>query len=222
MNEAANLHYDKSYFEWQQTIGRFGGTANLVKFKDLISPEDFVIDFGAGGGFLLESIECRNKVGIEINDTGRASAEARGLTMHPSLDDVASDSVDVVISNNALEHTDSPLTILKDVHRVLKPGGKAIFVVPCESISYRYKSEDVNYHLYTWSPMCIGNLFHRAGFEVLESRAFVHKWPPQWLRLQRLAGWKLFHLASTLWGHLARDWFQVRCVARKPATTPSA
>jgi SAM-dependent methyltransferase len=215
MNTEQNLHYSADYFQWQSQIGTFGGTANKIKFEKFIKPTDFVIDFGAGGGFLIEQIQCQKKLGVEINPSARANAEKRGVPMTSELSQIESGTVDVAISNHALEHTDSPLDILKQVHRVLKPGGKAVFVVPCEAISYAYAPKDINFHLYTWSPMCIGNLFTRAGFEVVESAAFMHQWPPFFYRIQKLVGWNLFHLICRVYSHIDRKLFQVRCVAVK-------
>jgi hypothetical protein len=43
-------HYTENYFEWQGTIGEFGGWANLDKFKDFIKQDFTVVDFGSGGG----------------------------------------------------------------------------------------------------------------------------------------------------------------------------
>ena len=215
MGQETNLHYSESYFNWQSQIGLFGGKANKSKFQPYIKPTDFVIDFGAGGGFLIEQIDCSKKFGVEINPSARSSAEKRGVPMKSGLDQLETSSVDVAISNHALEHVDSPLEILKEIHRVLKPGGKAVFVVPCEAISYAYQPNDINYHLFTWSPMNLGNLFHRAGFEVIESKPYMHKWPPHFQKIQKIVGWTLFHRICRIWSRIDRVSFQVRCVAQK-------
>ncbi|WP_273566223.1 methyltransferase domain-containing protein [Maribacter halichondriae] len=122
---------------------------------------------------------------------------------------------DLVISNNALEHTTHPLEELKELYRVLKPGGKIVFVVPCESISYSYKPNDINYHLYSWGPMCAGNLFNEAGFNVIESKAFKHKWPPKHRTIAKLFGRGIFNVACKIYARLETTWFQVRVVAEK-------
>ena len=80
MNET-NLHYDHKYFAWQKTIGVFGGIANRFKFESEILPSNYIVDFGAGGGFLLEGLNASKKIGIEINDLARTEAESRGLLM---------------------------------------------------------------------------------------------------------------------------------------------
>ena len=98
----------------------------------------------------------------------------------------------------------------------MKPGGKVVFIVPCESISYSYQPGDMNHHLYSWSPMCLGNLFTEAGFSVLECKPYIHKWPPGYRWIARIAGRPLFDLACRIYGRLKRSWFQVRVIAIRP------
>ena len=216
MESVKNEHYSDDYFKWQSQIGVFGGIANRKKFEEYIKPSDFVVDFGVGGGYLIEGINCAKKIGIEIKPSARAAAEARGLTMYENFNQIEDSTVDVVISNHALEHTDAPLEILRQIHRVLKKNGKVIFVVPCEAVSLQYVETDTNFHLYTWSPMNLGNLFRRAGFDVVESKPYMHKWPPSNFRtIQKYIGWTGFHFICRIYSHLSRRSFQVRCIAVK-------
>ena len=173
------------------------------------------MDFGCGGGFLLKNIDCGKKIGVEINPSARANAIKNGLQVFGSVEDVPDESVDTIVSNNALEHTLRPLDELKELYRVLKKGGKIIFVVPCESISYLYKAKDVNHHLYSWSPMCIGNLFTEAGFDLIESKPYIHKWPPNYQKIAKIGGRKIFEAACRIYGRIERTWYQVRVIAEK-------
>jgi len=215
MPEAASDHYDESYFAWQSSLGEFGGWANQTKFRDYISGTSEVLDFGCGGGFLLSGLQCAKRVGVEVNPAAAATARARGVEVFQSAAEVPDDYVDVIISNNALEHTLHPLAELRSLYRVLRRGGRIIFVVPCESVSYRYKPNDINHHLYSWSPMCIGNLFTEAGFSVIESKPYIHKWPPKYRLIARLGDRRLFELACRLYGRVERSWFQVRAIGEK-------
>jgi SAM-dependent methyltransferase len=215
MPESISTHYDDKYFDWQASIGEFGGWANQTKFSGYIPAGATVLDFGCGGGFLLKRITCAKRVGVEVNAAAAGTARANGIEVYHSPAEVPDDSVDVIISNNALEHTLRPLDELKALHPKLKAGGKIIFVVPCESVSYGYKPGDINHHLYSWSPMCLGNLFTEAGFSVIESRPYIHKWPPKYRLIARLGGRGLFELACRLFGRIERSWYQVRVVAKK-------
>lgn len=215
MPDRISAHYDNDYFNWQSPIGEFGGWANQTKFLEHVSPDQVVLDFGCGGGFLLKGLNCKRRLGVEVNPAAAESARDNGLEVFNRVVEVPDGLVDLIISNNALEHTLQPLEELKGLHEKLKPGGKAVFVVPCESIFYEYKPDDVNHHLYCWSPMCIGNLFTEAGFSVIESKAYIHKWPPKYRWVAKLAGRRIFELACRIYGRIERSWFQVRVVAEK-------
>jgi len=207
-------HYDETYFDWQKSMGEFGGWANKIIYEKHISADHVVLDFGCGGGFVLKNLECKKRIGIELNPSAAETARQNGLEVYSHVDDVADDSVDIIISNNALEHTHHPFDELKKLYKKLKAGGKIIFVVPCENISYRYKPQDINQHLYSWSPMCIGNLFTLAGFNVIESSPYIHKWPPNYLKVAKF-GRRVFDFLSRIYGQYERTWFQVYIHAEK-------
>ena len=54
-------YYDKKYFDWQKSVGEFGGKANLFKFEEYISETSDILDFGAGGVSTLEYKYTRQK-----------------------------------------------------------------------------------------------------------------------------------------------------------------
>ena len=62
-------HYDEEYFAWCSGIGRFGGWADVMKVRRFITAESDDLDLGCGCGFLLSALECRRKVGVEVNAT---------------------------------------------------------------------------------------------------------------------------------------------------------
>jgi SAM-dependent methyltransferase len=207
-------HYGATYFAWQRTIGEFGGWANQTKFLGV--PETAVVlDFGCGGGYLLKLMPCARRLGVEINAIAREEAIRNGVEAYAAVEDVPSGIVDFIVTNNALEHTTNPLAELKALHSKLKPGGKIIAVVPCETPLMRWKPNDHNWHLFGWSPMSFGNLLSEAGFAVIESRPYIHKWPPGASLIARAFGRFGFELAARIYGHLTWSWFQVRAVAAK-------
>lgn len=74
-------HYNSDYFDWQKTKGGggFGGWAEPHKFFQYISMDAVVIDFGCGGGFLLDRLKCREKIGIEPNPAAAISVKNLGI-----------------------------------------------------------------------------------------------------------------------------------------------
>lgn len=216
-NDKVSSHYNTDYFDWQSSLGEFGGWADQTKFIDYISADDVVLDFGCGGGYLLKGIDCKHRIGVEVNPSAAQTAKKNGVEIYNRSLDVRPSSVDVIISNHTLEHTLRPLDELKSLYKILKPRGKIIVVVPCESISYRYKPHNKNHHLYSWSPMCLGNMLTEAGYSLIESKAYIHKWPPKYRLIARIGGRSLFELACRIYGRLERSWFQVRAIGEKRA-----
>jgi len=121
METKASKHYDKKYFSWQSSIGEFGGWADLTKFKGWIQPNFKIIDFGCGGGYLLKNIICREKIGVEINETASRQAEQLGIKVYETTNEIEDNWADLIISTNVLEHCCSPLGELKDLYLKLKP-----------------------------------------------------------------------------------------------------
>jgi SAM-dependent methyltransferase len=202
----ASIHYDAKYFEWQKELGRLGGWANVDKYRKTVTLTDRVLDFGCGGGFLLAQLQCAARYGIEPNATARETAAANGATVFPNsaaaLAALGPESIDVLISDNALEHALEPWRELVALRPLVKCGGRIHFVVPCENISWSYKADDINQHLYSWSPQSLGNLLKAAGYEVEAVRPYIHKWPPR--------------VAARVWGRIDRRWFQVEVIGRRP------
>jgi SAM-dependent methyltransferase len=213
-------HYDGDYFSWQRAMGEFSATASRHFFAPFIRKSDAVIDFGCGGGFLLAALDCRDRIGVEVNPAARAVAK-ECLPVVGDLGEIADEWADVVISNHALEHVSDPFEKLKLMVAKQKPGGLAIFVVPCERYDTPYVEGNIDQHLFTWSPVNLGNLFHHAGLTVLSCERIAHRWPPRAAQVQRLLGWPIFHGLCRIYAHVNARMTQIRVVARKP-TLPQA
>lgn len=121
-------YYDESYFNFQKEQGEFAAKAMFHFFQPYIKERDAVLDFGCGGGFLLNELKAKLKVGIEINETARKyAAKEFKLKTVSSISDIEDNWADVIISSHALEHTTSPLNILIDLKPKLKKGGLIVF-----------------------------------------------------------------------------------------------
>ena len=212
-------HYDEAYFEWQEKIGAFGGKVNISKFSDLLAYKPkHILDVGCGGGFLAEKIETEYIVkvdGFEVNPRAIVSCKEKNIKVSSSFDEIPDHFYDLIISNHCLEHVPSPLDFIKQLKTKLAVGGLLRFYVPLDSRNVKYDSNNIDQHLYSWSPMNLGNLFGAAGFSVIEAKAFNHRWPPFYLFIYKLLGDKGFNIASSLYGHLYTKYNQAFVTCQK-------
>jgi SAM-dependent methyltransferase len=184
------------YFEWQSEIGRLGAELNRWKVEDYITPHDTVLDFGCGGGYLLGSIPAARKLGVEVSARAREVAHRNGVEVYSCLGDVGSARVDVVISHAALDHVLDPFTELKEMARVLKPGGRLVIWTPIDDWrDRRSRANDPNYRLFTWTPPLMRNLLAEAGFQVLESTVVTRAWSFRFTRYRNRVPRPVFDLA---------------------------
>jgi 2-polyprenyl-3-methyl-5-hydroxy-6-metoxy-1,4-benzoquinol methylase len=180
----------KDYFTYQRSIAEANGDLVARKFERYVRPGDRVLDFGCGGGYLLKALNCAHKVGVEINPAALREAANNGIECHSVLDTVADRTVDVIVSNHALEHVPFPIEALRQLKRKLKPRGALVLCVPIDDwrTQKRYTPQDLNHHLHTWTPLALGHTLHEAGFIVREADLTViaHAWPPRVHALSKL------------------------------------
>jgi 2-polyprenyl-3-methyl-5-hydroxy-6-metoxy-1,4-benzoquinol methylase len=185
-------HYDEEYFSWQKSMGEFGAKMSIKLFQNHILPNMNLLEFGAGGGYLLSEIKCAKKVGIEINEAARKEAKSRGIEMVADIDEIPDGFADIIISTGALEHVENPFGALKALHSKLKENGKIVFYVPNESCETEYSRSDINNHLYTWNCLNIGNLFKAAGFFVRLVERIQEVWPNEFFKLKEELSEEMF------------------------------
>ncbi len=107
--------------------------ATLAKgVVDLLAPEagEHILDLGCGDGALTEEIAAIGAIvtGVDASDTMVAAARARGLhIVHESAANLTyQKQFDAVFSNAALHWIRDAETVLRGVHRALKPGGRFV------------------------------------------------------------------------------------------------
>lgn len=210
-------HYDATYFGWQDSVGNVGAVLNRRKFAPYVKKSDTVLDFGCGNGALLATLPGREKIGVDVGEEARAAASSRGLTVYATVADVPAGSVDVAISNSALEHVERPLDELRLIYQALRPGGIAVLVVPIDAWQRQrvYDSADPNHHLYTWTPLSFGNLLADADFAVESCRVYTHAWRRKFMLIHGRVPRPLYNLAAWLLAVGLRS-RQIHAVGRRP------
>ncbi len=169
----ASPHYDAEYFTWQNANIDAKTKIKIWRFAPYVRPTDVVLDFGCAGGGMLAGLPGARKIGVELNDVARESAVREyGLEAYKSLDTTPDAVADVIVSNHTLEHLASPFEALRQLRTKLKPDGRLVLVLPIDDwrAQRTWNPHDINRHLYTWSPLNLGNLLDEAGWSPRELR----------------------------------------------------
>ncbi len=209
----------EEYFNYQNQFSGMTAVFKARKFAKWIYPDDIVFDFGCGNGTLIGNLNCRRRIGVEINPAAREEAIANGIEAYSDLSPIPNKSITVAISHHALEHLLDPLGTLKEIHKKLIPGGRLVLCLPFDDWRNQRNDDplDINHHLFTWSPLLLGNVLREAGFEVERVWVYSHAWHNSFFkyRLQSiLPAWAFDLLCKATAWFLIRH--QVMAVARKP------
>jgi len=196
------------YFRWQQRSGDDGAIVNGRNFQKYISAQDCVLDFGCGGGFLSKNLSCGRRLGVEINPAARLVAKNNGIECFAELAELPDLLVDVAISNHALEHVPAPVEILAEIHRRIKPNGVLVLKLPIDDwrTQRNIKRDDINHHLYTWTPQLLFNCLKEAGFEKhrISISIYTHAWFPGAMTAYRFLPQFVFDIGCRLFSILKR------------------
>lgn len=119
-------------------VESFAGTGNPFSMGSL-QPGETVVDIGCGAGF--DTLQAGRQVGpsgkvIAVDMTEAMLAKTRSAAARLGLSNieprlgyaeelpVPDESADVVISNGVINLTPDKAAVMKQIHRVLKPGGR--------------------------------------------------------------------------------------------------
>lgn len=144
-----------------------------------------LLDIGSGGGFFLAYARERDWQvdGLELSQWGVTVAKKifqinvfQGDLMQANY---PNNSYDVVTMYDVLEHIINPLTELKEVYRILKPGGLLIVNVPNFNSFFaklnknHWSKLDPPQHLWHFAPDTLSKIITKSGFNVLEQKTGV-------------------------------------------------
>jgi SAM-dependent methyltransferase len=198
-------HYDAAYYAWQNKNIDLKARGKIRTFQPYVRETDTVLDFGCAGGSLIGGLRAARRIGVEINDVARDEAQrVYGIEACRSLAEVDDGTVDVVVTNHTLEHLASPYEALLQIRPKLKPDGRLVIVVPIDDwrAQRRWYPGDINRHLFTWTPLNLGNLLDEAGYAVQEQRI---------IRKTVMRGFEYFaKLPAPLFGAVQRFYSVVR------------
>jgi SAM-dependent methyltransferase len=138
------------------------------KFQRHVRAGDVVCELGVGSGWNLGRLQCGRRLGVDAADFLAGRVTGLGIEFFKDIAAVPDATADVVICHHTLEHLLEPAAALKQMARVLKPGGRLILHVPWERERRhaRYQENEPNHHLYTWNAQNLGNLVTVSGYQM--------------------------------------------------------
>jgi len=149
------------------------------------APGARVLDVGCGSGVLLARMKSLGwgACGVEVDANAVLAARARGLDIrHGQLAgcNFPENHFDAVHLSHVIEHVYDPASLLRECHRVLKPGGALILLTP-NTTSWghrRFKSAWLNLdpprHLILFNRKNFRSLAETSGFTITRLDTSVH------------------------------------------------
>lgn len=164
--------------------------------QQYVAPGDAVLDLGAGFCEFINHIACAQKFAVDADAQVRQCA-APGVEVHVGpvheLGWLGDGAVNVVFASNLFEHLPSKdvlLATLREVHRILRPGGRLLVLMPNIRFAYRQYWDFLDHHL-PLSDRSMVEALELTGFSPREVRPRFLPYTtksaaPQWPWLVRL------------------------------------
>src|SRR4051794_36812515 len=129
-----------------------------------------ILDVGCGtGANLLMLSQYGDAEGVDVSEDALAFCRERGLTNVKlgaaeklPYDD---DTFDLVTALDVVEHLDDDLAGLREMHRVLRPGGRVLLFVPTFMFLWGLQ-DDVSNHRRRYRLPELQSVLEQAGFEI--------------------------------------------------------
>jgi 2-polyprenyl-3-methyl-5-hydroxy-6-metoxy-1,4-benzoquinol methylase len=151
-----------------------------------------VLDIGCGFGQALAYHQARgcDVYGCEVDENIRRVAERHGFKVRVgvfSAQDYEPEFFDYVTLDQVVEHSTAPLTLLKGIARVLKPGGSAVLSTPnpegllAKCFGRYWMNWHIPYHLQFFTRRSMRIAAAQAGLQLVKVRTITHS---QWISYQ--------------------------------------
>lgn len=181
-------HYSKDFYtEEQGERFRFGLELPVrcfrwVRFRRLMrrGPYPRVLDVGTDRGWFLK---CFQDAGAEVFGTQLSKSAARVASQRLGREVFLGElsdahfpeaGMDLVCLYHVLEHVREPQEYLREIHRILRPGGALVIEVPnahcltARLFGRHWLGWDFPNHIHHFGPASLRALLERHGFKVLE------------------------------------------------------
>jgi SAM-dependent methyltransferase len=155
-----------------------------------------VLDVGCGNKPYRDFIPATSYVGLDVDNAFTRQVGAADLFYDGGRFPRADASCDAVLCSQVLEHVFTPERFLREIHRVLRPGGRLVLAVP-----FLWDEHEQPQDFGRYSSFGLRALLEREGFVVLEQTKSVADFGA----LAQLASAWLFKVVQTRnkWVNLA-------------------
>ncbi len=153
--------------------------ARARRIHSLLKGPSRILDVGCGRGFTLAALQAKGHEvhGTQLSSEAVAFAQEVLHLRHIESRDLLEigypeASFDMVTLYHVLEHVGDPVQVVREISRILRPGGLLIVEVPHAEglgalVSGRYwLGWDVPYHRFHFTQATLGGLVREAGLEV--------------------------------------------------------
>lgn len=136
-----------------------------------------LVDAGCGTGMMLKELSSYGEVlGLDGSTNALSYCRKRGFSsiLLTDLSDklpLRSEVADVVTMLDVLEHLDRDEVVLKEIYRILKPGGIFVLTVPAYPIFWTYWDEILG-HKRRYRRSALVTKLKKAGFQVIRHSYF--------------------------------------------------
>lgn len=188
--------YSKAYFDDLKGDGqinymeiadsRIEANAERVAYLNGLRAPGKLVELGCAAGYFLEAARRQgwDCTGVELSDYAADFARQQyGLDVRTGLLEetkLPADSFDVAVLLHTLEHHPDPARTLREVKRILKPGGLIYLEVPnlstadaVLSAAHRRRILLAPFHLFAFTPDTLGRFLIQGGYTGVLTHPFI-------------------------------------------------
>jgi len=205
-----SLYFLNYFMQKQEKISNYFSSVSLITntyykkfFSKYIDKKFKILDFGCGSGELLDLIDCKFKIGVEINKYSQKKLKNKNLMFVDKLEKIDKKiKFDTIFCLSVLDHLDDPLSTLKKIKDRLKKNGKLIVIIRNDSRRQNIKNSIYKNHLYSWSLLSFNNLINNIGIKSIDEGMLRFTLPPRFNFLNKNLKKKIILFLSKIYFYI--------------------